>query len=290
MKPFTERLSDKCVALALRPSGPDWTLPILLASDIHFDSAHCDRALFQRHLEYVAERDGRVFLLGDFWDAMQGRSDRRGSKSAVLPQYVRSDYLNALVEDAVGFLEPFAPYIAGWARGNHETAILKYAEFDLLTATVTELNLRTGSQILPMGYTGWIFLRYQDNRGQTQSTRKIYYSHGSGGSAPVTKGIIQANRRAVFLPDADFVVSGHIHQSYMAEQRRERINQIGHIHYDTQYYLQLPTYKDEFGGDGDGWWHEKGQDPRPMGGWVLDLSRTKVNRAWNFLATPRRIE
>ena len=74
------------------------------------------------------------------------------------------------------------------------------------------------------------------------------------------------------------------------EMRRERINRNGTVYGETQYHLQLPTYKDEFAGDGSGWWHETGKAPRPMGGWFVDLGRKKNNNFWTYKATPRRAE
>ncbi len=265
-------------------------MPILLASDQHFDSPDCDRALLKKHLDEIKAAGGAAFFLGDWWDAMQGRKDSRSMKSSVLPQYARSDYLNALVEDTVEFLTPYAHCIAGWARGNHETSITRHTEFDLLSAAITELNLRTGSQILPMGYTGWIFLRFNDQRGRADATQKVWYTHGSGGGGVVTKGVIQTARRAVYLPDAQFVLSGHIHEQWMMILARERVNKFGQPYTDEQIHLQLPTYKDEFAGDGDGWWHETGKSPRPVGAWMLDLSRCKHNTAWAYNAVPRRAQ
>lgn len=291
MEPTVERLSDKCISVSFAPSGTEWTVPVLLASDQHFDSAHADRRLIKKHLDEVVEANGRALFLGDWFDSMQGSRDKRSSKGALLPQYKRSDYLNALVEDSVAFLEPYAPYIAGWAEGNHETSILRHTEFDLLGATINELNLRTGSDIQRMGYSGWVFIRYlQYSSGLIDDTKKIYYTHGSGGGGPVTKGVIATNRRATFLPDADIICSGHIHEAWSMEMRRERINRNGTVYGETQYHLQLPTYKDEFAGDGSGWWHETGKAPRPMGGWFVDLGRKKNNNFWTYKATPRRAE
>ena len=291
IEPITAaRLSPKCVELRVTPRGPDWSLPILLASDQHFDSPDCDRALLKKHLDEVKAAGGAAFFLGDWWDAMQGRRDNRAMKSSVLPQYARSDYLNALVEDTVEFLTPYAHLIAGWARGNHETSITKHTEFDLLSACITELNLRTGSQIMPMGYTGWIFLRFHNYRNQAAETKKIWYTHGSGGGGAVSKGVLQTARRAVYLPDAQFVLSGHIHEQWQMILSRERINKSGVPYLDEQIHLQLPTYKDEFSGDGDGWWHETGKAPRPLGAWILDLSRSKIDQSWVFHAVPRRAQ
>ena len=247
---------------------------VLFCSDQHFDSVYCNRAKLKEHLDQAKEGNHRIFFLGDWWDAMQGSSDKRGSKSGVRKEYQRNDYLNALVEETVEFLEPYSKNIAIWAKGNHETSIIKHAEFDLLSACVRELNLKTGSDILVGPYTGWIILRCRHKNTATRKTfgsLNVAYTHGSGGGGPVTKGVIQTNRRSVYLPDAHLVVGGHIHESWAVEINRERLGTHGQTWIDTQWHLQLPTYKDEFSIKGDGWWHETGKGPRPMGGWWADI-------------------
>tara|TARA_R100000697_G_scaffold87001_1_gene98903 strand:- start:1276 stop:2091 length:816 start_codon:yes stop_codon:yes gene_type:complete len=247
---------------------------VLFCSDQHFDSVYCNRAKLKEHLDQAKEGNHRIFFLGDWWDAMQGSSDKRGSKSGVRKEYQRNDYLNALVEETVEFLEPYSKNIAIWAKGNHETSIIKHAEFDLLSACVRELNLKTGSDILVGPYTGWIILRCRHKNTATRKTfgsLNVAYTHGSGGGGPVTKGVIQTNRRSVYLPDAHLVVGGHIHESWAVEINRERLGTHGQTWIDTQWHLQLPTYKDEFSVKGDGWWHETGKGPRPMGGWWADI-------------------
>ena len=248
---------------------------LLFCSDQHFDSVHCNRRKLKEHLDQALDGGHKIVFLGDWWDAMQGSRDKRGSKSSVRKEYQRNDYLNALVEETVEFLEPYAKNIHVWAKGNHETSITRFTEFDLLSACVRELNLKTGSDILIAPYSGWIILRLKTNRTSSKKSIgfiNVAYTHGSGGGGPVTKGVINTNRRAVYLPDAHIVVGGHIHESWCVELSRERIGPKGQVWTDTQWHLQLPTYKDEFGSKGDGWWHETGKGPRPLGGWWVDMS------------------
>ncbi len=53
------------------------------------------------------------------------------------------------------------------------------------------------------------------------------YHHGYGGGGPVTKDVIQTNRRAVYLPDANIVISGHTHDRWIVPVTRNRISHIG---------------------------------------------------------------
>lgn len=49
------------------------------------------------------ERNAGIIDLGDMIDGMQGRTDRRGHKSALLPELCEDDYLDRLVDYAERF-------------------------------------------------------------------------------------------------------------------------------------------------------------------------------------------
>ena len=283
------RMAEKVVCTEFMGGGNDWSQSILLASDQHFDSTHCDRDLLKKHLEEARATNSLVFFLGDWFDAMQGRSDKRGNKSGIRPEYKRSDYLNALIEETCEFLEPYAANIAVWAEGNHETAIEKYTELNLLSCCIRELSMRAETTIQPMGYTGWIYLRpmRQGKRKKAYGTVRMAYTHGTGGGV-VTRGSLNVNRRSIMWPDADIIASGHIHESFVMEVQRERVSDQGTLYQDTQWHLQLPSYKDEFSGDGSGWWHETGKSPRPKGAWWLDLKLNHTETRCEVQINPRR--
>tara|TARA_R100001163_G_C4977596_1_gene135014 strand:- start:89 stop:313 length:225 start_codon:yes stop_codon:yes gene_type:complete len=73
------------------------------------------------------------------------------------------------------------------------------------------------------------------------------------------------------------------------EVRRERMSSHGTPYEDTQWHIQTPTYKDEFAGDGSGWWHETGKSPRPKGGWWVDIS-LQAGDANKVQLSPRRAQ
>ena len=126
-----KRLGPQVVAVDYTVENPpEWSASSLFMSDVHFDATGCDRAMLVRHLDKAKKTGSKIFILGDFWDAMQGRSDRRGSKSALRDEYLASHYFNAIVDDAVEFLEPYMENIAAWALGNHETAVMHHHEID----------------------------------------------------------------------------------------------------------------------------------------------------------------
>jgi hypothetical protein len=94
---------------------------------------------------------------------------------------------------------------------------------------------------------------------------KMKYFHGSGGDAPVTRGVIQTARQAVYLPDADIVLNGHNHNEYCIPIQRERLSQTGEIYQDTQWHLRTPGYKNDYGNGSVGWAIESGMPPKPLG-------------------------
>ena len=91
------------------------------------------------------------------------------------------------------------------------------------------------------------------------------YHHGHGGGGPVTKGVIQTNRRAVYLPDASIVATAHIHESWVLPIKRERISERGKQFHDIAWHVSVPTYRDDFAKGGEGFHIEGGRTPKPIG-------------------------
>ena len=107
---------------------------------------------------------------------------------------------------------------------------------------------------------------------ETGSKRKsinIRYTHGGGGNSPVTKGVIKTNRRAVVYPDANILLSGHIHESFCLPITRERLTDSGKVMLDEQLHIQIPSYKDETTGYTQGYAIEKEMSPKPVGAYWL---------------------
>lgn len=248
----------------------DWEHWVLLTADRHLDSPHSQHKMQLRHLEQAKERNAAVFDFGDLFCAMQGRNDRRGSKGSVRPEDQKDAYFDAVVDNAEDFFLPYADQLAFLAHGNHEAKVLEKQETDLTRRLARRLQNR-GSPVLSGDLRGWIRLMF-DQAGAPERTIRsfnLYYHHGHGGGGPVTRGVIQTNRRAVYLPDADFVIGAHIHESWIVEIVRSRLLQTGLERADTQIHACIPTYKEEFIGQGGGWHHDTGKPPKPIGAWWL---------------------
>lgn len=271
MPPSIERRSEGVTRIEHRSDHALQSQRYLYCADVHFDSKHCDRAMFKRHLEEAKADDTLVFCFGDFFDAMQSRTDKRGSKSAVLPEHQTSRYWNALIEEAADWLEPYAKNIAVLSDGNHETAIRKHLEIDILDLLVNLLNARTGSTIQHMPYSGYIHHYYCNPQGGGGRNIQTFYHHGHGGGGVVTKGVLGTARKGAYVRGCDLIVQGHIHESWTLETMEQEARPSGKIVTRTVLHVCLPTYKSE---DLHGGWHvETGKPPKPTGAWWIHHDR-----------------
>lgn len=237
----------------------------LLQSDVHWDNPHCDRDLFLKHLKQAKERDAAILDNGDFFCAMQGRWDKRSNKNDLRPEHQVGDYLDALIRTAAGELEPYKDLLTIRGMGNHESAILKYQETNLIERLTERLRMRGSGTIHTGGYSGFVVFQVAHNKTR-RTPFKLHYHHGHGGGGAVTRGVIQTNRMAVFLADADLSWQGHTHDGYQLPIARVKLNQDNDkIVHTRQVHLRTPGYKEEYV-DGFGGFHvERGAPPKPVG-------------------------
>ena len=244
----------------------------LVTNDWHWDHPKCKRDILKRDLDDALKIGAPVFAFGDVLCAMQGKKDKRGNKSALRAEHQRDDYFNAIVDDLAEWLKPYYSVMAVISKGNHETAITKNHEIDLISMLVTRMRDR-GSPVVLGGYGGWIMHRFTDRIAEKTKawslTKRQKYFHGNGGGGPVTKGVIQAQRRATQYADADLITTGHVHEQYLVNHPREILRDSGRTSLVSQLHVTTPGYKEEYG-IGDGGFHiEGGRPPKPIGGaWV----------------------
>jgi len=238
---------------------------IMVMSDIHFDSPFSNRKLFFHDLDFAAKNKAKVFVIGDFFDAMQGRFDPRRDMSQLRPEYRRADYYDYIVEDAAKLLKPYRSLFSLITPGNHEAATLKNANTDLI-GRLTKKMSTPGHTVHTGGYGGIIRLI------EGKKIVPVKYFHGSGGEAPVTRGAIQTSRQAVFLPDFQIVLNGHSHHAYWIPIVRERVNPSGDHYFDIQHHVRTPGYNMSYGDGSGGWEVTRGGVPKPMGSFMLDIN------------------
>lgn len=245
------------------PAKESWALWL---SDIHFDNPKCDRKLLKRHLTEAVKKKAPVFIIGDFFCAMQGKYDPRSNKASIRTAHLKTNYLDAIVDEAAEWLKPFKKNVAIIGLGNHETAILNKQETNLVDRLAAKLR-DAGGITMSGGYGGWI--RYQFQRKASMRGRvEFYYHHGFGGGGASTFGV---NHFPQYMTQvrADVYVCGHHHYRtnvthVVAERTQTSI--IKHVPID---FVRCGTYKDDYK-DGDKGWHiEKGLGPRVRGGYWL---------------------
>lgn len=252
----------------------DLSFKCLLSFDRHHDNPKSDQNLEIKHLEEVKKL--KTFCLdgGDLFCAMQGKYDRRSSKSDVRPEHQNGEYLDSLVNTAADFFEPYAEVMPVFGLGNHETAILKAHETNLTDRLVHCLRERTGASCHMGGYSTWVKIcfRFSNKEGKktTRSSKTLWLFHGSGGDAPMSFGTLNVKRQASIIPDADVIATGHSHNEFTVPLPRARLSNMGVPYLDEQLHIKVPTYKEEYQKGIKGWHVERGAPPKPIGAtWLV---------------------
>jgi hypothetical protein len=250
------------VSLYFNDLGSGWEKYFLLRSDVHHDSTLCNRDLELEHLKKAKECDAFILDGGDLAEAMQGKFDPRRTYNDLRPEYKGDNYYDLIVNEMVAYYTPYAKQFKLLAKGNHDTSVIRNAGTDIVQRVAGKLN-DAGGDCHVGGYGGWV--RLMLNRQGEKHSIIIKHFHGFGGEAPVTRGAIQTNRQAVYLPDADIVWNGHNHHEYVIPIARERLSPKGDTFKDLQWHVRTPGYKNDYGDGTEGWSVEKGMVPKPQG-------------------------
>lgn len=257
-------------------------IKFLQLSDIHFDSIECDRKQLFSDMKQAVDTGWYILMLGDIFDAMQGRFDPRRSMNKVRPEYRTEDYYDAVVNDAIEQFRPYADNMLLVTDGNHETAVLRNANTDLIKRLTRGLSTDKHT-VWRGGYGGIIIFN------ESGYITPAKYFHGSGGEAPVTRGSIQTNRQAVFLPDFNIIMNGHSHHQYIIPITRERVTDGGEHYFDFQWHLRSPGYVMSYGDGSQGWEVTRGGVPKPVGGVLVDIFEKDI-RPTPWIVPPKPIK
>ena len=261
--------SEMCFDVRVPYSGKTgFDHKIILQSDVHFDNPKADLSLYEKHLQHAKENGHGVVIVGDFFCAMQGRKDRRGMKSALKESHMVHNYYDQIVDEAVEFLEPYADNILVIFNGNHETAVTKNNERDLIYNLVDKLKYKHGHVIQQGGYHGyirWKFSKEDAKRSSSQMTRTKtgYFHHGNWGGI-ISKGVQGVPRYSSMVPDADFVATGHTHDQWCVSHPQFRLRRNGDVEIRKQWHIKIGNYKEEFA-TANGWAIEKIGMPKSLG-------------------------
>lgn len=264
--------------ITYKPSGEKWAAEALLLSDLHFDNPHCDRDLLKTHLDEAVAKNAPIIVAGDFFCAMQGKGDLRGSKADVRPEHNVGNYLDSIVTEAVNWWQPYKQHLAIVGKGNHETGVLDRKEVDLI-GNFGALMRASGGITQTAGYASYIKLSYLYNRN---NSKYIYMHHGYGGGSQATRS---TNHWMQYIGqvEADVYIAGHTHWKEHVPYRRAYCTTRGRVNYKDIHCLRLGTYKDEYRSDDmSGYHHVKGRGPRPLGGWWMIQERQRHDVYFKF--------
>jgi hypothetical protein len=247
----------------------------LLISDLHWDNPHCDRGLLKNHLDEAVKRNAAIILNGDTYCCMGGKYDRRADKSLIRPEHNTDRYFDAIVDTSVGWFAPYAKNILLIGYGNHETAIIKHGETDLLQRFVSTINYATGSAIQVGGYGGTIDIRvlHDTIRGVNFV---VHYFHGHSGGGAVSRGVIHDQRLLAGTEGYDLTWMGHVHELYYHQNMIHRYDRSSKTLLQKPIHqLRTATYKEEWDGGYMGFHTERGRGPKPLGGYWLKLETSR---------------
>ena len=255
---------------------------VAMFSDIHWDNPKCDWDLLKRDLDYCVKESIPIMFNGDTFCLMQGKWDPRGTKSDIRPEHNNVRYLDSIVETAVDWFSPYAHLITVVGYGNHETAIIKRQETDVLQRFVDLLNYKNHTNVQTGGYGGWLIVNQEVRSGNSLAT-KVKYFHGSGGGGIVTRGEINLTRALEMYEDFDVFAMGHIHENKCTNVSRDAIEHHsakGYFHKQKQIHLMITgTYKEEYGDGSKGWHVERGAPAKPIGSRILVIDTRRDTTA-----------
>jgi len=273
---------------------------LMILPDLHLDNNKSVRSLIKKHLDYAVEHQIPVILLGDIFDIMGAKSDKRQNSTDIysgvlnwrpkLPNGKRNeDYHGPYFEKVVGFvsefLEPYKDVIIGLLYGNHETAITKHNEIDVLRMLATSLGLDPELHLLPyQSYLRVFFRQYKDGGSQGHIQRTIGMHHGYGGGGVKTKGILPLGRTHDHIGiHLDALIMGHFHEGLETRHRSTHMDKKGRLEVKETMLIIAGCYKDE-GRGGMGFHTERGRPPKPLGGALLEWEYfQKEGEPMNFL-------
>jgi predicted phosphodiesterase len=248
----------------------------LFISDVHLDSVHCDRVKLKQHLDLALERNAIVFIFGDLLDLMQGKYDPRSNKADLNPKYNTARYIDEVIKDVVEFLTPYKSILAFYSPGNHETSVEKRIEYGIVDKICYQLEMSQGN------YSGYIYCRFFAYLEESTKVPLIIgYHHGYGQGGVVTRDSISTNRKAVYQPDCNILISGHTHDRWIIPITRNRISRYGES-IDQQWHIKTGTYQNT-PIDFNGYAIEKGLAPKSGAGiWMKYTIGSDNKLSYNF--------
>lgn len=187
---------------------------IFFASDLHSDDADFNQKRFIQDIERNIEKENRILLGGDNFSLILPKDMKRftGSRAKKKQDRMIDAYVNDAIYGAFELLKPYVDHIDAIGVGNHESSVVKFNGTDAVQFLVMLLNKERNDKLPPivqLGYKG--FITIQVERFDRLNNVVVWYDHGRGGGAAVTKGMIDMNRTLAAVEGADILWLQHKH-------------------------------------------------------------------------------
>jgi len=257
----------------------------LFVSDPHFEDIVHDSALWESDMARGEKEGAEVFIGGDLFSAITYKDPRYvpGMTKAEREEVSVAE-TNRLIDLGIQKLTPIGARLKQLNTGNHESMFQKYHGSDLIAFLLRYLNLerRSPPYIIHGGYEGFIRLKFERGKGASRNL-VIYYNHGQGGSAEVTRGAIDLDRRVNIR--ADFVWLSHKHtkiihdlaaeigvsvKGYLYEKTKVGFITGSYLGNISKYNIKKNNYRVSFS-------EEKFRRPLSKGGVLLRVNLTGGN-------------
>lgn len=179
-----------------------------ICSDLHFGNKGQNKVLLKKEFDEAKRLGAKIFINGDWGEFILSGDKKRYHPSS--DAYGTDDNINMTIEEAFNFLGEYSQNIVMIGTGNHETSVSKFHQFDPTKQLIYNLNLKYKTKIIHGQYSGYVIIDYHHGTNSSVKRYKVYYNHGQGGSAEVTKGLIDINRHMLGKM-ANLVWLGHKH-------------------------------------------------------------------------------
>lgn len=222
------------------PAKAGSVLKLAAISDGHCDSPFFDEAAFLGVMKAIKAENRYVIINGDLFDAIL-RTDKKRAENHLMEK--TDDQINQKVKRMVALLKPFQENILFIARGNHESSCIKFNGVDLIDLTCEMLNAGSEHKIICGNYSNWIRLNWYNTQNKSAAHYDIFLHHGTGGQAPVSRGMIDFDRLASSV-DADLILTGHKHNAIVDYSHPlQKLTASGEFVLKNRIFVQTPSFQ-----------------------------------------------
>lgn len=179
-----------------------------LCSDLHFGNKGQNKELLKRDFDEAKKLNAKIFINGDWGEFIMSGDMKRYHPSS--DAYGTDNNINMTINEAYDFLSDYVENIVMIGTGNHEASVSKFHHFDATQQLIYSLNKEHGTKIVHGQYSGYIVIQYHHGKNTGSRPYKIYYNHGQGMTAEVSKGTIDLSRHMA-TKISDLTWLGHKH-------------------------------------------------------------------------------